>query len=158
TRDDTDFSDIVEVSFRSLSPEGEVAVTYTRPELGSEDDWQSSYFLPVAATLPPDGETDLSTYVAAIEREWIVPAQPVMAFRGYYRDVSIWLPQVPATAYTLRAEYFNGPGASVAVETATLTQSDYVQRIRLNTDPVPSAIRCVMAITDGAIQITKPLT
>ncbi|MBD2704421.1 hypothetical protein IC229_27520 [Spirosoma sp. BT702] len=145
TRDDTDFSDKVEVSFTSLSEEGEAEIP-----LG--------FIVSVAQTLPPDGETDLNKYAAPALREWIVPAQPVIAFRGYYRDVSIWLAEDPDESFQLVTTYYNAAGGEVSTTTDDVNQSDYVQRIRVNTDPAATVEYAVLQIFDGEQAATKPLT
>ncbi|GAB3643940.1 hypothetical protein [Spirosoma arcticum] len=143
---DTDFSTSVEVTFRSINPEGETVIN-------------GSFTRLVAHTLPPGGQTDLSDYVSATDRSWIVPADPVLAFIGCYRDVMLWLPITgEGASYVLTATYYNAEESLLTTETADLTESDYVQRIRLNTDPAATCTKARLSVTaDGAI-LTKPLT
>lgn len=155
SRPDTDFSTVAHITFSSLSPEGETPITYTRPELEGEDDIQTEYWIPVAHTLPPDGQSDLSSYVTSTNREWMVPAQPVTVFRGYYRDVMVWLPV--DLDYLLTVNYYDGSGGLVNTTTDALTSSPYVQRIRVNTDVDEAITRAELSITAAQTAITKVL-
>lgn len=144
-RPDTDFSAVVTVSFSSLNDEGETSI-------GQE------FTLSIAATLPPDGQTDLSIYVSRDHQPWIVPALPVIAFRGYYRDVMVWLPVPSLPGYVLTTKYYDRANSLLSTTTDTLSESPYVQRIRLTMDLDGNVARSELSIKSGTTAITQPLT
>ena len=146
SRPDMDFSDKVTVTISSLTEEGETAID------------AEGFELYVAATLPRDGETDLAAYVSRDHQPWLVPSLPVYANRGHYRDVMIWLPVPSLPGYVLTTTYYNGAGTVVSTTTDNLVESPYVQRIRINTDPVVNVVRSVLSIKSGTTVITQPLT
>lgn len=161
SREDTDFSTVVGVSFSSLSEEGETPITgdFDSEDFDSGDfGTDPSFTQLVAATLPPDGQTDLSSYVTPTERSWIVPPGPVIAFRGYYRDVMVWLTVPSLPGYVLHTSYIDGSGEEVSSVVQDLTESQYVQRIRLDTDPAAGISKAELFITSGDDLITKTLT
>lgn len=145
TRPDTEFSTKIDVTFGSISPEAEVIIP-------------GSFSRLVAHTEPPDGEEDLSSYASLTNQSWIVPAEPVYAFRGYYLDVMFWLTVPSLAGYTLTAVYYDGAGQVVATSTVNLTESDYVQRYQIDTNPDESVVKAVLVINSGTSAITKNLT
>lgn len=144
-RPDTDFSTVATVTLSSLTEEGEAAI-------------EGGFNVSVAATLPPDGDDDLNAYVGTSNKFWLVPSTPVYAFRGWYRDVMVWLPIPSLPGYVLTTKYYNGAGEVVSTTTDNLTESPNVQRIRLNTDPEVGVVRAELVIKSGSSITIQPLS
>ncbi|WP_338876955.1 hypothetical protein WBJ53_14960 [Spirosoma sp. SC4-14] len=145
TREDTEFSTKVDVTFSSISPEAETPIP-------------GSFSRLVAHTESPEGETDLSSYASLSNQRWIVPAEPVIAFRGYYRDVMFWLTAPSLSGYILAATFYDADGQVVNTTTTDLVESDYVQRYQIDTNPADTVVKAVLVILSGESPITKQLT
>lgn len=146
SREDTDFSTYVDVSFSSIRPEEQANLS-------------GSFRRAVAQTLPPDGQDDLSVYTLLTnQQQWIVPSEPVLVFRGFYRDVMFWLQAASLPGYTMQVQYYDYAGTLTQTTTDAIAESDYVQRYRINTNPDDTTQKMILTILSGASPVSKPLT
>ncbi|GAB3882754.1 hypothetical protein [Spirosoma agri] len=142
---DTEFSTVIDVTFSSVTEEGETAITGTFKRL-------------VAASLPPEGKYTLADYTSPVGRLWMVPASPPIVFRGYYRDIMVWLPVASQPGYQLNVTYYNAANQLINSFTSALTDSNYIQRIRIDTNPAANVAKVIFTITSGQDSIMQPLT
>lgn len=142
---DMNISDIVTVNFKTVI--GENAVDIGQPAE-----------VRVANVYPPGNENDLSCFVL-FPANWIAPMNPMVAFRGCYSDVMVWLPVVSLPGYKLNLHYYDDAGGEVGTgDVIDLSESRFVQRVRIDPDQDPDVVIITMQVFSGTDEATNLLT
>jgi len=150
---DPDFSDAITITAETIQRLGNTPL----PDISGK--------IYAALLTPPSGpENDLSSYATPANGgliPWITLLPELVAFRGYYAEVSIWLlPESESgSGYELHRQTYGRAGDPIGPETGALLEgSERVQKIRINTDVAPAVATAKMWVTLAGAIVSTTLT